>query len=359
MPANPIPPDPITTAVPDEARPGLEAYRAGDVAEARSALRAVAGSGRTSVSGFAAAALAGIELGEDDLDEPGWKLLRRVAAGEDPWLGPMAAVLPSAGLYAAFESLDAGRRPADHPLVRGVIAQLTADPEAAEEGFIRAADLGDADPWTRDLAAALHGNLLLQTGADPAAAEEPLTRALKSDHELYAGYAGHLLGHLLIGQGDLERAGRVLQAAHLVSHPRRAGAEGLYPWVCVRYGELLAGAPHLSVVEELMAHNGMSESYWVREAFEGAFYFTDVSRPALAEIGLSLFPADFPEVRHALERLRRWSEERYDRARALFLALHDHVADSRDADRSQGLRELRAAFDRPVQDQRDGLPRVP
>ncbi|MBN6052555.1 hypothetical protein JYK22_11495, partial [Nonomuraea sp. RK-328] len=133
-----------------------------------------------------------------------------------------------------------------------------------------------------------------------------------------------LLGHLLIGQGDLERAGRVLQAAHLASHPRRAGTDGLYPWVCVRYGELLAGAPYLSVVEELVANNGMRESYWVREAFEGASYFTDVSRPALAEIGLSLFPADFAEVRDALERLRQWSEERYDRARALFFTLYDH-----------------------------------
>ncbi|GAA4640204.1 hypothetical protein GCM10023196_104790 [Actinoallomurus vinaceus] len=342
----PLPPDP-PGVVPDEVERALEAYRAGDVPEARALLRATAESGRTVVACHAAAALAGIELAEDEPDEPAWKLLEQVAAGEDPWLGPLAAVLPTAGLYAAFESLDVGQRPVDDPLVRGLVAQLTGDLEAARAGFEQAATRTFPEEWTTDLANALLGNLLL-TGPDPAAAEEPLAKALKSDHELYAGYAGYLLGHLLIGRNDLDRAAEALQAAQSVSHPAKAGREGLYPWLCVRLGELVAsGGSMLDLVDEQMERSGVSESYVVRNTFEGASYFTEVSRPALAEIGLFMFPGDFETVRAALERLRTWGDERYDRARRLCLTLYRYVSDPGDADHSRALAALMTELDLP------------
>jgi hypothetical protein len=79
----------------------------------------------------------------------------------------------------------------------------------------------------------------------------------------------------------------------------------------------------------------------VREPFESAAYWKDVSRPALADIGLYLFPADFGPVHEGLDRLKAWSDERYERGRRLILALYTHVEDWRDKERTQGLVELR------------------
>lgn len=87
----PLPLDPVG-AMPDEVVREVERYRAGNVDGARAALRTTAGSGRTATAGYAAAALAGIELAEDGPGEPFWALLRQIAAGEDPWLGPLAPV---------------------------------------------------------------------------------------------------------------------------------------------------------------------------------------------------------------------------------------------------------------------------
>ncbi|MFG3703875.1 hypothetical protein ACGF7U_03945 [Micromonospora sp. NPDC047670] len=56
--ALPLPPDPLSP-VPAEVEHALAAYRAGDVPQARALLTAIAGSGRTAVSGHAAMALAG------------------------------------------------------------------------------------------------------------------------------------------------------------------------------------------------------------------------------------------------------------------------------------------------------------
>ncbi|KAA5829184.1 hypothetical protein F1721_26325 [Saccharopolyspora hirsuta] len=53
----PLPPDPLSP-IPDEVELALTAYRAGDVAQARTSLGAIAESGRTTAAGHAAMALA-------------------------------------------------------------------------------------------------------------------------------------------------------------------------------------------------------------------------------------------------------------------------------------------------------------
>ncbi|WP_405616508.1 hypothetical protein [Streptomyces sp. NBC_01508] len=60
-----------------------------------------------------------------------------------------------------------------------------------------------------------------------------------------------------------------------------------------------------------------------------------------------LFPATFEPVHAGLERLKAWSDERYERGRRLVLTLHEHVEDTRDDERTQGLADLRAKLDLP------------
>ncbi|GAA2449972.1 hypothetical protein GCM10010191_79660 [Actinomadura vinacea] len=339
----PLPPDPLSP-VPDEVERGLAAYRAGDLPEARALLTVLAGAGRTSVSGHAAMALAGIELGENGLDAcRTW--LEQVAAGEDPWLGPLAAVMLTPD-FKSDTSLDSER-----VLIRSLAAQLVGDLDRARDGFEQALDV-HKDSETEDsfritdLAHILLGNLLLQSGA-PEAALEPLNDAREMCDGLFAGYAGYLEGHVLIGQGEKDRAGSVLQYAHRESHPARGGSKGLHPWVALRLGELTAGDTWLDIVYDQMENSGVSEGTVVREPFESARYQTEVSRPALVDVGFNLFPAEFEPVHAGLERLKAWSDERYERGRRLVLVLHSLVEDSRDDERTQGLAELREKLDLP------------
>ncbi len=327
--ALPLPPDPSSPA-PAEVERELAAFRAGDAPEARARLAAMAGVGRTAVSGHAAMALAGIELAEHGLGEACRKWLEQVAAGEDPWLGPLAAVM----LAPDFEPYT------NQDLLRILAAQLTGDLDMARNGFERAVGVYDGTE-AGDVANILFGNLLLQSG-DAAGAFQPLETARQMCDGLFAGYAGYLEGHVLIGQGEKNKAGNVLSYAHRESHPAWGGHAGLHPWVAVRFGELLAGDTFaLDLVYDQMEESGVSDGEVIREPFESALYQKEVSRPALADIGLFLFPGDFGPVREGLERLKTWSDERYERGRRLVLALYTHVEDSRDEERSQGLRELR------------------
>ncbi|WP_203862757.1 tetratricopeptide repeat protein [Plantactinospora mayteni] len=328
--------------MPDELEHGLAAYRADDAPQARALLSAIAGTGRTAVSGHAAMALAGIELGEKGLGDSCRKWLEQVAAGEDPWLGPLAAVM-LAPEFQPYTSLDS------HPvLVRSLAAQLTGDLDAARNGFEQAVDV-HKDTETENLATLLLGNLLLQSG-DQAAALEPLSYARQMYDGLFAGYAGYLEGHILIGQDEKNQAGNVLNYAHGESHPATAGSKGLHPWVAVRFGELLAGdMTSLDLVYDQMEESGVSEGTVVREPFESALHRKEISRPALIDIGFHLFPysAEFGPVHAGLERLKTWSDERYERGRRLVLALHTHVEDWRNERRTRGLAELREKLDLP------------
>ncbi|SDZ15884.1 hypothetical protein SAMN05216215_104932 [Saccharopolyspora shandongensis] len=335
--ALPLPPDPLSP-VPDEVERGLAAYRAGDAREARALLTEIADAGRTAVSGHAAMSLAGIELGENGLDSSCRKRLEQVAAGEDPWLGPLAAVL----LTPDFQSCTSSD--SDRVLLGSLAAQLTGAPEAARNGFEQAADALEGTD-AGDVANILLGNLLLQSG-DPAEALKPLRNARQMCDGLFAGYAGHLEGHVLIGQEE-ERASQVLSYAHRESHPARGGDKGLHPWVAVRFGELLAGNTWLDLVYDQMENSGVSQGVVVGEPFESAFHFAEISNPALADIGLHLFPGDFEPVHAALDRLKTWSDERYERARRLVLALYTLVEDSRDEEMSLGLKELRERLSLP------------
>ena len=338
--ALPLPPDPLSP-VPDEVERGLAAYRAGDVPQARALLAAIAGAGRTAVSGHAAMALAGIELGENGPGGSCRKWLEQVAAGEDPWLGPLAAVM----LAPDFQSVTS--LASDRVLLQSLAAQLGGDMEAARNGFEQAANAHKGNK-TGDLASLLLGNLLLQSG-DPAAALKPLHYARETCDGLFAGYAGYLEGHVLIGQGEKDEAGRVLSDAHSHSHPARGGSTGLHPWVAVRFGELLAGDSWLDVVWDQVDNSGVSVGTVVREPFESALYHAEVSRPALVDVGFHLFPytAEFGPVHAGLERLKTWSDERYERGRRLVLALYEHVEDSRNEQKSRGWAELREKFDLP------------
>ncbi|MFB4313748.1 tetratricopeptide repeat protein [Actinomadura sp. 21ATH] len=330
----PLPPDP-PSPVPDEVGPGLSAYRAGDVQRARELLGAVAGAGRTSVSGHAAMALAGVELDQNGLDGPSRKWLKQVVTGEDPWLGPLAAVLLTTEFLSA----------ADRSLIQSLAAQLTGDADTARAGFESAAER-QRGTGTGDAARLLLGNLLLHGGED-AAALKALQYVRSRSDGVFAAYAGHLEGHALIGQDEKERAGEVLQYARRESHPARGGDAGLFPWIAVRLGELLAGDAWLDLVHDQIERSGVSEGTVIREPFEAAHYQSAVSSPALADIGLFLFPADFEPVHAALERLKTWSGERYDRARRLILALHPHVEDGRDTERTRGLAGLWTDLDLP------------
>ncbi|MEV5539425.1 hypothetical protein AB0L13_21435 [Saccharopolyspora shandongensis] len=336
--ALPLPPDPLTP-VPDEVERGLAAYRTGDAREARALLTEIADAGRTAVSGHAAMALAGIELGENGLDSSCRKRLEQVAAGEDPWLGPLAAVM----LTPDFRSCTSSD--SDRVLLGSLAAQLTGAPEAARNGFEQAADALEGTD-AGDVANILLGNLLLQNG-DSAEALKPLRNARQMCDGLFAGYAGHLEGHVLIGQDEKERAGQVLSYADGESHPARGGSEGLHPWVAVRFGELLAGDTWLDLVYDQMENSGVSEGVVVREPFESALHFAGISNPALFDVGFHLFPGDFEPVHAGLERLKTWSDERYERARRLVLALYTHVEDSRDEERRLGLKELREKLSLP------------
>jgi hypothetical protein len=338
--ALPLSPDPLSP-VPDEVERGLASYRAGDVPEARAVLAEIAGTGRTAVSGHAAMALAGIELGENGLDGNGRPWLEQVAAGEDPWLGPLAAVLLTPDFRSCASS------DSDRVLLRSLEAQLTGDLDTARSGFEQAATVHEGtDPG--DVASLLLGNLLLQSG-DSASAHEPLRYARNMCDGLFAGYAGYLEGYVLIEQGEKNEAGKVLGYAHRESHPARGGSAGLHPWVAVRFGELVAGDTFaLDLVYDQMANSGVSEGEVVREPFESAYHFQEVSRPALAGVGLNLFPADFEPVHAGLERLKTWSDERFERGRALVLALHRQVEDDRDDERTRGLKELREKLGLPL-----------
>ncbi|GAA1537093.1 hypothetical protein GCM10009678_19440 [Actinomadura kijaniata] len=327
LPADPVPP------VPEEVESALEPFRAGDAAASLAALRPLAASGRTSLAGHAAAALAGVAI---SLDEPFRAPLRQVMEGEDPWLGPLAAVLESRGPSDVL-----GRRPsAVDPLLTGITARLTGAREAAREHLAQA--VADADRAVRrDLAAVLLGDLLLADG-EPDAAERPLRRALRAKDPLYVAYAGHLLGHLLIVRGELDEAADTLLKACITAHPRETETDALMPWVHLRLGELLAGTFRLRVVEEWMENNGMNELYWTRDVFETGLHFHDISRPSLNEIGLHVFPGDVAEVRAALDRLKQWSDERHARGRRLCLMLGTRT-DTRPWDEGYGpLRELLA-----------------
>lgn len=339
--ALPLPADP-PSPVPDEVGAALEAHRAGDTREARTLLQAIAAGGRTAVSGHGTAALAGLELAENGPGDSFLALLGRVAAGEDPWSGPFAAVLLSENFRSLLSS-GAGRA-----LVPGLTAQLTGDLEAARNGFEEAART-HASTDTGDLAGLLLGNLLLQS-ADPDAAHPLLSRARKANDGLFAAYAAHLRAHLLIGRDDLDAAGADLERAKHLSLPFRSGDRGLYPWVCVRFGELLAGSAfELDLVYDQVEESGVSEGTVVREPFEAALDVTEVSRPALIAIGFHLFPylLEFDHVHEGMERLRTWSGERYERGRRLVLALHTHVEDTREEEREQKLGVLREALDLP------------
>ncbi|QUH02242.1 tetratricopeptide repeat protein [Saccharopolyspora erythraea] len=338
--ALPLPPDPLSP-VPEEVERELARYRAGGAAEAKAMLTTIAGAGRTATAGHAAMALAGIELDENGLGDSCRRWLKQVAAGEDPWLGPLAAVMLAPDIEP-FMSQDSD------PLPRGLAAQLTGDVDTARKGFEQAAVVHN-DTETGDLASLLLGNLLLQSG-EPAAALEPLRYAREMSGGVFAGYAGYLEGHVLIGQDQKNRAGQVLQHAHRESHPARSGSEGLHPWVAVRFGELLAGDTFaLDLVYDQMEESGVSEGEVVREPFESALDRKEVSRPALVDVGFHLFPytAEFGPVHAGLERLKTWSGERYERGRRLVLALHTYVEDSRNEQCSRGLAELREKLDLP------------
>ncbi|WP_157420439.1 hypothetical protein [Actinomadura kijaniata] len=323
--------------MPDEVERGLAAYRAGDVAEARILLTTLAGAGRTAVSGHAAMALAGVELGENGLGDSCRAWLEQVAAGEDPWLGPLAAVMLAPGFRTSLDE--------DGTLLRSLAAQLTGDPDKARNGFEQAASAHDGTD-AGDLANILLGNLLIQSG-DRDAALRPLNDAREMCDGLLAGYAGHLEGHVLIGQGEADRASRVLEYARGEAHPRRCGSKGLYPWIAVRFGELLAGDTFsVDLVYEQVENSGVSEGTVVREPFEAALDH-EISCPALVDIGFHLFPAKFEPVHAGLERLKTWSDERYERGRRLVLALHDFVEDWRGEERTRGLAELREKLDLP------------
>ena len=340
----PLPPDPLSP-VPDEVERGLVAYRAGDVSESRALLTTLARAGRTAVSGHAAMALAGIELGQNGSYR---RWLEQVAGGEDPWLGPLAAVM----LSPDFESS------ADEVILRSLAAQLTGDLDTARNGFEQAANdhegpqIGDLGIilMTGELGNLLLGNLLLQIG-EPDASFEPLTYARDMCDGLLAGYAGYLEGHVLIGRNETNQAAEALQYAHSESHPAGGGSRELHPWVALRFGELLAGDPFgVDLIYDQMERSGVSMGEVVREPFESALYFKDdkeADGPSLVDVGFHPFPADFEPVHAAMERLSTWSDERYERGRRLVLALHTHVDNILDKERTQGLAELRKRLDLP------------
>ncbi|GAA1564312.1 hypothetical protein GCM10009678_54240 [Actinomadura kijaniata] len=103
----------------------------------------------------------------------------------------------------------------------------------------------------------------------------------------------------------------------------------------------------MDLVYEQMENSGVSEGAVVREPFEAVLGHKEVSRPALVDLGLYPFPAEFEPVHAALGRLRSWSDERYERGRGLVLALHTFVEDRRDDERTRGLAELRERLGLP------------
>ncbi|WP_170026649.1 hypothetical protein [Actinomadura oligospora] len=333
--AVPIPPDPLSP-VPEEVEIGLAAYRAGDVARAREVLTALAKAGRTSVSGHAAMGLAGIEIGENGLDGDHRPWLKQVVAGEDPWLGPLAAVMLTPDFRAGTSS-DAGRS-----LLTSLAAQLTEDPDEAQDGFEEVFE-AHKGTTTGDVAGILLGNLLIQIG-DEAAALEPLNYSREMCDGTLAGYAAHLEGHVLIAQGEKEPASEVLAYGRRESQPAWGGDKGLFPWVAIRFGELLASEPWVDLIWDQMENSAVSMGEVIREPFEAAHRD---GAPALVTIGEFLFPATFEPVHAALERLKTWSDERYERGRRLVLTLHTHVEDTRDAGRTRGLADLLARLELP------------
>ncbi|MEV5569182.1 hypothetical protein AB0L06_03975 [Spirillospora sp. NPDC052269] len=335
----PLPPDPLSP-VPGVVENELAAYRAGDVARAREALTALAGTGRSSTSGHAAMALAGIEISENGLDGSDRLWLEQVAAGEDPWLGPLATVMLNRKFRSAMSS-DVGRQ-----ILASLASQLTGATDAARDGFAAAFDAhkGTTPGY---VAGFLLGNLLIQSG-DQDAALRPLSHSREGCNGTFAAYAGHLESHVLMGQNEVEPACEVLSHAYRSSHPVRGGDEGLHPWVALRFGELLAGQPCVDFVQNRMERRGVSEGEVIRKPFESANGRQRVSAPALADLGLFLFFAEFKLVHAALERLREWSDERYERGRRLVLALHTFVKDSGDAKSSRSLARLLTKLELPT-----------
>ncbi|SPT49495.1 Uncharacterised protein [Actinomadura madurae] len=155
------------------------------------------------MSGHAAIAQAGIEISESGLGGSHRPRLEQVAAGEDPWLGPFAAVMLTPEFKSGTSS-DEGRT-----LLPSLAAQLTGDPDTARDGFERVFKARKGT-HSGDVADVLLGNLLIQSG-DPAAAMEPLSYTRGRCDGTFDGYAARLEGHVLIGQDEKERASKVLQ----------------------------------------------------------------------------------------------------------------------------------------------------
>ncbi|MER7079530.1 hypothetical protein SAMN02982929_03189 [Saccharopolyspora kobensis] len=305
-------------------------------------------------------ALAGIELAEHGLTDRCRTWLERSASGEDPWLGPLAIVM----LSSHFEE-----HVADSELLLGSLAsQLTGDLATARQGFEQAiAEHGRASAaldaaaangeFNDDLAITigrrlyitniLLGNFLIQND-ESAAALEPLRDSRSSCDGLLAAYASYLEAHVLIEQKNAEQAAEVLRYAIDEARPNSPWADGeLTPWVSIRYGELLASEPWMDVVTDQVEANHVSVGTVVRNPFETALHFKKSGETALADF-VHLFPGDFEPVHAALERLKTWSDERYERARRLVLVLHQFVEDPHDSDQTQGLAELRKELDLPL-----------
>lgn len=354
----PLPPDPLSP-IPAVVERELATYRAGDTEQARAALTTIAESGRTAVAGHAAMALAGIELADNGLSPTCRKWLEQVIGGEDPWLGPLAVVMRSADF--------AQHAAAPQPLLLALADQLTGDLATARKGYEQAltelrttsdgfdeAEINGEydDDFARIIYGQQHvanillGNLLLQTG-DSAAARVPLNDARLGADGLLAAYAAYLEGQVLIEQKDAEKAARVLGYAFTESLPRRSGTEGeLLPWTAIRYGEVLAGNPWMDEVAGNARRSAVSEGTVILAPFQTATFHMKLSKPALVDVGFGVFPGDSEPLHPALERLRNWSDERYDRACRLILVLHQ-FADPRDKEHAQTLAELRKNLDLP------------
>ncbi|MFB4266724.1 tetratricopeptide repeat protein [Nonomuraea sp. GTA35] len=211
--------DPVEEQALQDTDDGMEALKAGELAEARRLLRRAVDSGADFQSLRAMVVLAKLELSEGDREQAD-ELLAYVAEGDDVLQGFNAAFL----LHLLRSSVDE-----PHPVLA---AMLDHQRLGREEGLARYQEAaGHADPAVAAIGTAVFAQVLASIGYDLSEVCEMFLSAAGSGDPLALSYTAVICKDVL---PDQARVAELLRAALAGGHP------ALAPWVGWALGGLVA-----------------------------------------------------------------------------------------------------------------------